>query len=538
MRITNKTLFFSGIILFMTHTSTEKTQFLNQCFFMAFIESKKYKADLDGFIDSDGSSYSFRLKDFINHQKAKNETLGLIPIDVLFEGECPSEIIDKIENDFSQQKTISGGYTKLFLEYLFDEKFKTEFNKLAKEKITDKENEIASKNYFSTKNMPGMFPSDLVEKYFEAIKASWDGIGAEYDFSGITERVAVRSVKSKNIVSGTEKFDNVYSPYKIYAQGIYSKILISLLERAKSKKIVKEPNVLCGECISAIVADKTIQKGIPKSVLSKTINENDVLDTRVFELEVEKINYELQRFFDDYVPSDLNRIYIIEGTKAHNGETLRELLLRDFKGIFSEEKRLYEKVNRDKNLYEKITYRKKFFSYYELEVINKYFEHIVAESSDYTLLDKIKLITDNMPELLKNTKWQEILEKVKEYWPDSLDCFNKEIKDERISSPDKEYDKKENDSVKNKLIKLFKKYFNGEKQFLSNLEYDIQSFENFDAITFIKTLKGKQEHPWARFWTIYIKNSEIQLYPVQKLFTKLMNKIESEINKISSIKEC
>ena len=375
MRKIFKNLIFSGIILFMSHSSTEKTQFLNQCFFMAFIESKNYKVDLDGFIDTDGSGYSFRLKDFIEQQKAKKETLGLIPIDVLVESECPSEIIDRIEAEYKKQH-LQGGYTRLFLEYLFDKRFKTEFNIIAKEKIFNNSNEMVNKNYFSTKNMSGIFDYDLVGKYFDAIKDSWNGISDEYDFSVITKRNAVRSVKSKNIVLGTERFDNVYSPYKIYAQGIYSKILISLLGGDKSKRIVKEPNVLCGDCISVIVADEAIQHGIPKSILNKTINENDVLDTRVFELEVEKINYELQRFFDDYVPSDLNRKYIIKGTKAHNGETLRELLLRDFKGIFSEEIKLYEKLMRDNDLYERISYRRNFFSYYELELINKYFYQI------------------------------------------------------------------------------------------------------------------------------------------------------------------
>ena len=47
-------------------------------------------------------------------------------------------------------------------------------------------------------------------------------------------------------------------------------------------------------------------------------------------------------------------------------------------------------------------------------------------------------------------------------------------------------------------------------------------------------LKGSADHPWARFWTVYNRNAEIHLYPEQKLFTKVMNHIETESKKTIS----
>ena len=101
---------------------------------MAFIESKNYKENLDNFIDATDSGYSFRIKDFVNNQKQKKETMGLIPIDALVETECFSEKIDAIEEEY-KKRLPQGGYTRIFLENLFDEKFKTNFNILAKKKI-------------------------------------------------------------------------------------------------------------------------------------------------------------------------------------------------------------------------------------------------------------------------------------------------------------------------------------------------------------------------------------------------------------------
>ena len=314
--------------------------------------------------------------------------------------------------------------------------------------------------------------------------------------------------------------DNLFSAYKLYAQGIYSKILISLLNEG-----TRDPETLCKDSISTIISDRTIKMAVPESILNNKKNIS-VLDSRVFDLELEIINYELQRFFEDYVPSDLNREYVIEGTEAHNGESLRELLVRDFKGIFSEEIKLYEKLMRDNDLYERISYRRNFFSYYELELINKYFYQIDCNDGNYSLLDKIQLIENNTPELSQNLKWLEIIEKAKEYYPTSLENYGKEIQYEDSLEATL------NDSGQiQQLIRLFNLHFKGENQFLSNLEYDIHLIDEFNVKDFLKNLKGSQDHPWARFWTVYNRNSEIHLYTQKQGFTNAMNAIETQMKK-------
>ncbi|MDY5919280.1 MAG: hypothetical protein SPJ55_12825 [Treponema sp.] len=504
----------------MNQKTTDTTLFLNKCFYLCFHTQEEYKVDIKKFITSSGDKLTFDFFGFIDNLKSQKETYGLIPIDVFYNDYCTKDILQKIEESF-EAAVETGGYTRLFLEYLFDERFKEEFNIMVK-----KLKSTFTNSYFSTKNKSGLFYFDMVGRYFDNIKDSYRGFDTGYDFSLLTDREAVYSTKNENVRQGKhgiEKLDNVFSMYKFYGQEKYSRTLISLLKHCENDKNNIAPQKMMDLSSETIMSDDNISQTIPDN---KT---PEVLRERILFLELKKLQEELQRFFDDFVPSHLDREFVLNGTENHKNEKLREQLIRDFKGILSEEWQLYKKINCNDDLYEELSVRRSFFSYYELQKIENEFNQISKDEKDYSLAEKIEYIKSNNPKLNKESSWNTIFEKFKEYYPISLE--------ENFDKIDKENTENRRDvdnSEKNILITLFEKSFAGEQQFLSALIYDLSQFENLDVKDFMTKLKGSADHPWARFWTVYNRNAEIHLYPEQKLFTKVMNHIETESKKTIS----
>lgn len=501
----------------MNQKTTDTTLFLNKCFYLCFHAQEEYKVDIKKFITSSGDKLSFNFFGFLDNLKSQKETYGLIPIDVFYDDYCTKDILQKIEESF-ETSAETGGYTRLFLEYLFDERFKEEFNNMVK-----KLKSTFTNSYFSTKNKSGLFYFDMVGRYFDNIKDSYRGLDTGYDFSLLTDREAVYSTKNENVRQGKhgiEKLDNVFSMYKFYGQEKYSRILISLLKHYEGNKNNEDPQKMINLSSETILNEENIIQTLPDN---KT---PEVLRERILFLELKKLQEELQRFFDDFVPSHLDRKFVLKGTDNHKDETLREQLVRDFKGILSEEWQLYKKINCNDDLYEELSVRRSFFSYYELQKIENEFNQMVKDDKDYSLSGKIEYIKKNNPKLNKESSWNTIFDKYKEYYPISLeDNFDKLDKENTENRRDVD------NSEKNILITLFEKSFAGEQQFLSALIYDLSQFENLDVKDFMTKLKGSADHPWARFWTVYNRNSEIHLYPEQKLFTKVMNHIETESKK-------
>lgn len=501
----------------MNQKTTDTTLFLNKCFYLCFHAQEEYKVDIKKFITSSGDKLSFNFFGFLDNLKSQKETYGLIPIDVFYEDFCKKDILQKIEESFKTSAD-TGGYTRLFLEYLFDERFKEEFNNMVK-----KLKSTFTNSYFSTKNKSGLFYFDMVGRYFDNIKDAYRGLDTGYDFSLLTDREAVYSTKNENVRQGKhgiEKLDNVFSMYKFYGQEKYSRILISLLKHYEGNKNNEDPQKMINLSSETILNEENIIQTLPDN---KT---PEVLRERILFLELKKLQEELQRFFDDFVPSHLDREFVLNGTETHKNEKLREQLVRDFKGILSEEWKQYKKLNCNDELYEELSVRRSFFSYYELQKIENEFNRMSKDEKDYSLAEKIEFIKQNCPELNKESSWNTIFEKYKEYYPISLeDNFDK------LDKGNTEIRKDVDNSEKNILISLFEKAFIGEQQFLSALIYDLSKFEDFDLLDFLTKLKGSADHPWARFWTVYNRNSEIHLYPEQKLFTKVMNHIESESKK-------
>ena len=501
----------------MNQKTTDTTLFLNKCFYLCFHTQEEYKVDIKKFITSSGDKLSFNFFGFIDNLKSQKETYGLIPIDVFYDDYCTKDILQKIEESF-EAAVETGGYTRLFLEYLFDERFKEEFNNMVK-----KLKSTFTNSYFSTKNKSGLFYFDMVGRYFDNIKDSYRGFDTGYDFSLLTDREAVYSTKNENVRQGKhgiEKLDNVFSMYKFYGQEKYSRILISLLKHYEGNKNNEDPQKMINFSSETILNEENIIQTLPDN---KT---PEVLRERILFLELKKLQEELQRFFDDFIPSHLDREFVLNGTENHKNEKLREQLVRDFKGILSEEWQLYKKINCNDDLYEELSVRRSFFSYYELQKIENEFNQMVKDDKDYSLSEKIEYIKKNNPKLNKESSWNTIFDKYKEYYPISLeDNFDKLDKENTENRRDVD------NSEKNILITLFEKSFAGEQQFLSALIYDLSQFENLDVKDFMTKLKGSADHPWARFWTVYNRNSEIHLYPEQKLFTKVMNHIETESKK-------
>ncbi len=542
----------------MERMTNNEINFLNDCFYLSFYSDKEYETCIKNFIDISGNTYSFRLTEFIDKLKSEQNTMGLIPIDLFYDNVCTTDVLKKIESSFKNGKK-TGGYTRLFLEYLFDERFKTEFNKLVKERKP-----TFSNNYFSTQEYTGIFDYDMIGKYLEDIKELYKGSDTGYDFSSITGRRAVYSKKnnekkkaeSNNIKGWTEPLDNAFSMFKLYGQEQYSRILISLLGKynGDGKSLVPEKMIEISS--NVVFEDEEIKKTYPDE---KTPS---VLMSRVVELEYQKLQEELQRFFDDYIPSHLDRIFVLNSEKHKNETLLRELLVRDFKGILSNEWKLYKKLGCDDDSYEELSVRNPYTDY-ELQLIEEEFNNLAEngvidvkgeriKAEDCILPEKIAYIMRNSAELISKPKWNRIFEKFKEYNPSSIDAVEEyEGKLERINDSEWKEKLEEKEALKcdeefstiesnfnntltdgddkDVLLSYFKRTFVGENQFLSYLEEDLREFNDFDIVDFMKILKGSKGHPWERFWREYKRNSEIKLYTERKFFTRTMNQIEQKI---------
>jgi hypothetical protein len=499
-----------------------------------------YKCNIRNFIVSSNNKISLDFKGFVEYLKVKKETFGLIPIDVFYDDFCTKEELRKIEESFDEEKEI-GGYTRLFLEYLFDERFKKGFNNMVKEKLKP----ALTNSYFSTKDEKGLFSFDLVGRYLEDIKGSYRGADTGFDFSTITKRGAVydkndeeRKGKTKNISGWTEPLKNPYSMYKLYGQEKYSRILISL--QAKSTPEIL-PDFLLGKSNNVFFSDKIIKENIPAL---ETINPIEIRE-QVYFLWLDKIRYDLQTFFDDYIPSTLDTIIKKKSDSKFNEQTFRESMYIGFKTILKEEKALYcNEAGQNKFDYLRLSNgRRTLFSDSELITINKEFKELYKKDDteekpnilDYTIREKLEFIIKKTSKHA-NKKWEDFLDRYNIYFSEDPNEYSgvekKEYREEehRIStqSPEEKFFQGYDDNPKELLIKLFRYYFQRENQFLEFIEKVINKF-SYSTSELIQGFRGLPDHPWARFWTVYRRNSEIDLYQKQAHFTKVMNCIEAKM---------
>ena len=552
----------------MNQKTTDTTLFLNKCFYLCFHDQEEYKVDIKKFITSSGDKLSFNFFEFLDNLKSLKKTYGLVPIDVFYDDFCTKNVLQKINESFETAVEI-GGYTRLFLEYLFDERFKEEFNNMVKEKL----NSTLTNTYFSTKKENGLFRFDLITSYLKAINNSYKGNNEDWDYTKITDRKAVyskhdaiREKKCKKTPGWTEPLDNPFSMYKLYGQEKYSRIMISLLG---DKEYVEKatPEELLMKSTDVIFADKIIKENIPEL---KTIKSE--IREQVYSLWLDKIRDDLQTFFDDYVPSDLDRKIKREDdfegnaakenhknpdstikrkdNSAFKNQTFRESLYIGFKTILKEEKYLYlNEAGQNEFTYLRLSNgRRKLFSDSELITINKEFKELYKKDNieqktsvlDHTIREKLEFIIKETAKS-DNKKWKDLLDRYNIYFSETPNDYSEfEKKDYReevyrllTQSPEEKLFQKKfnlNDKLKESLIKLFSFSFENENQFVELMEKSITNFPSYNIKDYLKLLRGSQDHPWARFWTVYNRNSEIHKYPDQKLFTKVMNDIELEFN--------
>ena len=364
--------------------------------------------------------YVFDRKKFISDAKTFTENekeiyLSLLPGDLLG---CDDKELDKIENAYEEIKKLSlkGGYIRAVLETLYDEKYKTEFNKLTEDFL---EKAWKLKENFSFNLVLSFMKialNDFNRKDYE--NHSWN-------YSEATHIKAIGSTKKGKV----EKVDNPYSAYKVYAQGEYSKLRIGyeadpslplnemlekgfeatltdnekityktyrIDEKTKEKEEVietcdmtpyeyiknyKEPDSNDKNSQKLINDSEQNQKDKDKDkerrhAYTKRINERE-RNTLILDLQTEAINTILQRF-NDYIPYDLNTEITKEkkdGTKE--GITIRQEIFNQCKNIF------FENRNEEKNLDKLDKYAAgSFLSKNETAFINRYF-YYVADNSWY-----------------------------------------------------------------------------------------------------------------------------------------------------------
>lgn len=135
----------------------------------------------------------------------------------------------------------------------------------------------------------------------------------------------------------------------------------------------------------AILKDDAIQEFIPRIRYlpeEEKCKLNDYYQVLTYERQEKLINLELQRWFDDFIPSDLDRIY-----RKENGKTLRYVLRDDCKNI---KNKVYKIPS---NIIEKVYNDGDAFSGSQISRINKLFARYCDEITEYkTVREKIELL--------------------------------------------------------------------------------------------------------------------------------------------------
>lgn len=371
----------------------------------------KYLSLLEKYINENG----FNRKKFICDAKKFDKNAREIFLSLL-----PEELIDKDENTLNEieaayqnihKENQKGGYVRAVLAVLYDKKYQQKFN------------EISYKYLEHVKDLKVNADFSILANYLQFSNHLERGNFSEYQWniSDATKIKAIGSTKDGK----TEKVDNPYSAYKVYAQGEYSKLRIGYEadpslplkemlkkgfettltdnekityktyrikdEKTKEKEEVietcdmtpyeyiknyKEPDSNDKKSQKLINDSEQNQKNKDKERSHAYQNEWE-RNTLILDLQTEAINTILQRF-NDYIPYDLNTEITKEkkdGTKEEI--TIRQEIFNQCKNIFFENK--YEKENLDK--LEKYG-EGSFLSENEKSFINRYF-YCVVDSFRY-----------------------------------------------------------------------------------------------------------------------------------------------------------
>lgn len=262
-------------------------------------------------IETEGGTNFDRLR-FIHDARGFNKDQkeiydSLLPPELL---SASDDILNEIEYAYKrlQKDAQKGGYVRAVLEVLHDLKYQAKFNELTdnilKELLNSKDNSIVLS-----------FMNSTLEQFS---RESFYEYSCNYRL--VTQIKAIGSTKDGE----TEKVNNPYSAYKVYAQGQYSKLLIGY-ESDRNKKIESLKHLLA-DGFNAIISDEKIRTYkskdeeifiiIPDSKILDLVKKNSesessdseiLLWTKIFNLQTDAIEKILQRF-NGYVPYRLSEV--------------------------------------------------------------------------------------------------------------------------------------------------------------------------------------------------------------------------------------
>lgn len=317
-------------------------------FFVAFLpDSQEVIDELNENIKQD----SFDFASLISTQnKSTQEFLAnFLPKDEDFfkNKNLQKEIIKKYEENTELFKF---GLPQVCLEKIYDSKFMKELN-LRSDNVLESINK---------KSLEKCGEFNLIEDFMEKIKSAWtfedkdlSYYEAEVDFYGIKKHIktsepktllfkwnnfssvtSIKQIGKKEKNSKPEKLDNIYSAYKVYAQGEYSKILIGY-KAEKNVSSLKDFIKLGTNTIYQKLNNKYhCEKNTNDDLIRLSFNladEENLINTesadldefrfkhqksfQITENQIFYINNELQKFDGSYVPQCLEDEYKSSGEK-------------------------------------------------------------------------------------------------------------------------------------------------------------------------------------------------------------------------------
>lgn len=321
---------------------------LERHFFVAFLPDSQEVVDE---LNENARQNSFDFASLIStkNKNTKEFLSNFLPKDEEFfrNEKLQKEIIKKYEENIGRFKY---GLPQVCLEEIYDSKFKKELNLRS-------DNVLESLNKNSLEKC-GEF--NLVEDFMEKIKSAWtfedkdlSYYEAEVDFYGIKKHIKtsepktllfkwnnfssvtlIKQIGKKEKNSKPEKLDNIYSAYKVYAQGEYSKILIGY-KAEKNVSSLKDfiklgTDTICKKLNSKYHSEKNTTDDLIRLSFHLADEENMInteytdLDEyrfkhqksfQITENQIFYINNELQRFDGSYVPQCLEDEYKSSGEK-------------------------------------------------------------------------------------------------------------------------------------------------------------------------------------------------------------------------------
>lgn len=330
---------------------------LERHFFVAFLPDSQEVVDE---LNENARQNSFDFASLIStkNKNTKEFLSNFLPKDEEFfrNEKLQKEIIKKYEENVGRFKY---GLPQVCLEEIYDSKFKKELNLRS-------DNVLESLNKNSLEKCKEF---NLVADFMEKIKSAWtfedkdlSYYEAEVDFYGIKKHIktsepktllfkwnnfssvtSIKQIGKKEKNSRPEKLDNIYSAYKVYGQGEYSKILIGC-KAGKKFSSIKDciklgTNTICKKLNSKYHSEKNTTDDLIR--LSFHIaDEEDLINTeagdldkyrfnhqksfQITEKQIFYINNELQKFDGSYVPQCLEDEYKSGGEKKSLLEHLYE----------------------------------------------------------------------------------------------------------------------------------------------------------------------------------------------------------------------